>query len=81
MAVRSLLQRVTRLEQARAPARSPIERWHGSLEAFEDETRKKIEAGALDRADAPILLRCIRAWHEQGLFGMWQREHVWEFGR
>lgn len=85
--VRSLLTRVARLEQARVAPRSPIERWCGSLEAFEEETRAAVEAGSLDRMDMygadgnGGVMRAIRAWHEQGLFGMWQREQVWEYSR
>jgi len=85
--VRSMLARVARLEQARAPARSPIEKWFGSLDAFEQEALAQVDAGALDRIDMlgesgdGGVLRAIRGWHEQGLFGMWQRDRVWECAR
>jgi hypothetical protein len=76
MSVRSLLTRVQRLEQARAPVRSPIERWYGSLEAFEDETRAAVDAHALDRTDMygadgnGGVMGAIRGWHEQGLYAV-----------
>lgn len=87
MAVRSLLGRVKKLEQARAAPRSPIERWFGSLDAFEQDTLAQVDAGALDRADIygadgnGGVMRAIRVWHEQGLFGMWQRDRIWEMAR
>lgn len=81
---RSLHARVARLEQAGAPLRSPIERWFGSLEAFELETQVQVDAGALDRRDLygadgnSGVMRAIRSWHEQGLFGTWKRDRIWE---
>lgn len=85
--VRSMLSRVAKLEQARVAPRSPIERWYGSLDAFEQDTRAKVDAGSLDRADMygsdgnGGVMRALRSWHEQGLFGMWQRDRTWELGR
>lgn len=82
-AVRSLLKRVARLEQVKAPATSPFERAYGSLEAFEEMVRAEINAGKLDRRDMigesgeGGVLRAIRSWHEQGVFGMWHRHRVW----
>jgi hypothetical protein len=27
------------------------------------------------------VVRALRAWHEQGLFSMWERNRVWERSR
>lgn len=84
---RSLLGRVRRLEQARAAPVSPIERAYGSLEAFEAAVRAEIDAGKLDRRDMVGesgdggVLRAIRGWHQQGVFGMWHRDRIWEMAR
>jgi hypothetical protein len=43
-----------------------FEQWYGSLEAFEHETHKDIEAGKLCKTDMPIILACIRRWHSDG---------------
>lgn len=43
--VRSMLARVRRLEATRAMV-SPIQRWYGSVEAFEVEVRAGVDAGA-----------------------------------
>lgn len=65
---------------------SPFERAYGSLEVFADEVRAGVDAGTLDRRDLigdsgeGGILRAIRGWHEQGLFGMWRRDRVWELG-
>jgi hypothetical protein len=73
--VRSLLSRIARLEQARVAPRSPVEIAYGSLEVFEQETRAAVDTGALDRRDMygadgnGGVMRAIRRWHEQGLFG------------
>ena len=79
--VRAMLARVQRLEQARQAPRSPIEVAYGSLEAWESETQAKIEAGTLDRIDMPVVIACVRRWHNEGVFGMWRRDRVWELGR
>jgi hypothetical protein len=78
--VRSLLNRVKRLEAARSMA-SPFQRWFGSLDAFEAEVQAGIEAGHLDAGDMPVVMDAIRGWHRDGVFGMWQRDRVWEYGR
>lgn len=70
---RTLLNRVARLEVARAPKRSRIARAFGSFDAFEAQVRQEIEAGALDRIDMlgetgdGGVLRCLRQWEEAGL--------------
>jgi hypothetical protein len=48
---------------------SPFERWYGSLGTFEAETQAQVDAGVLDPIDMPILLRCIRQWHANSLWG------------
>ncbi|WP_417773334.1 hypothetical protein [Stappia sp.] len=84
---RSLFARVRKLEEARAPVMSPIEQWYGSFGSFEDETRAQVEAGALDRTDMlgetgeGGVIRALRAWHEQALFSIWERNRVWERSR
>lgn len=49
VAPRSLLSRVARLEQARAPTRSPFAIAFGSFEAFAAECETDMDAGKLDR--------------------------------
>lgn len=73
---RSLLARVRKLEEARAPVQTPIEQWYGSFASFEDEVRAQVEAGVLNRTNMlgktgdGGVIRALRAWHEQGLFSM-----------
>lgn len=52
-AVRGLLTRVQRIEVARQPRKSRIALAWGSFEAFADQVRREMEAGALDR-DFPL---------------------------
>lgn len=84
---RAMLERVRRLEQARTAPRSPLERWYGSLAAFEQDAREQVDAGSLDRVDwlgengDGGIMRAIRAWHEQDVFAMWQRDRIWECAR
>jgi len=78
--IRSLVDRVRRLEQAVSP-RSPIEMMYGSLEACEAEVEQGIEAGRLCCVDAPVVLACIRRWHREGAWRMWgRRGQVWDYG-
>lgn len=65
MAVRGLLARVARLEQARIPT-SPFERWYGSLEAFTDGARAGIAAGIYDPRDMPVVIASVERWHRDG---------------
>lgn len=65
MAVRSLLARVARMEQARIPT-SPIERWYGSLEAFSERARAGIAAGTYDATDMPVVIMSVERWHRDG---------------
>ena len=39
-----------------------------------------IDAGMLDGRDMPIVLRCVRRWHEEKVWSLWQRDRVWEMG-
>jgi len=59
----------------------------GSFETFDAMTRESVEAGQLDRRDMigedgnGGILRTLRAWHEQQLWGtMWRRNRIWEYG-
>ena len=61
---RSLLNRVARLEYARAPKLSRIARAYGSFEAFAEQMRQEMAAGALDR-DFP--LPHLERWEREGL--------------
>ena len=78
--VRSMLARAKRLEAARTMA-SPIQRAYGSLEAFDSEAQAGIDAGTLDGRDMPVILTAVRRWHADGLFSMWRRDRIWEYGR
>lgn len=78
--VRGLQKRLRRLEQRRSP-RTPIERWFGSLQAFEAQVQAEIEAGKTCRFDGPILIASIRRWHREEIWGAWQRRgnQTWEY--
>lgn len=65
MGARGLLARVAKLEQARVPT-SPFERWYGSLDAFSDEVRAGIEAGAYEPTDMPVVIAGVERWHREG---------------
>lgn len=83
--VRSLLERVSRLEAARSSLKSPVELVYGSLEAFADRTRADVDVGLLDRDDmlGPDgnggVLRAIQAWHSQQVWGAWRRNQSWQY--
>ena len=64
-----MLARVAKLEAARAVPRSPFELAYGSLGAFEDATMDAVRAGKLDSMDWPVVLTCIRRWHDDRLWG------------
>lgn len=80
-AVRGLLTRVTRLEQARVVPRTPIELAYGSLEAWEAEVQADIDSGKADPVDMPLVLKSVRRWHTEKLWGSWHHNGVWELGR
>jgi hypothetical protein len=71
-AVRALLTRVAKLEQAKAPALSPFEAAYGSLDAFVAMAQAQIDAGELDPRDGPPILAAIRRWHTDEVWGLWQ---------
>ena len=68
MSVRAMLARVQRLEQARAPT-SPFALALGSLDAWEAEMRRGIDAGLLDARDTPMVMMAVRRWHAEGPYG------------
>ena len=76
-----MLSRVARLEQARAAPRSPFEAAYGSLDAFEAEVQADIAAGKLEPVGMAAVLTSIRKWHDEGLWGLWYRDRVWELSR
>lgn len=67
MSVRSLLGRVHRLEQARAPV-SPFVRAYGSLEAWEADCQAGEDEGLLDPTDMPVVVMAVRRWHREGVW-------------
>ena len=79
--VRGLQKRVCLLERQRSP-RTPIEIEYGSLDAFEAELQAEIDAGRMCQFDGPIILRSIRRWHREELWGSWRRQgnQMWEYG-
>lgn len=52
--------------------RSPVEIAYGSLDAFVAEVQADIDAGRTCRVDGPIILDCIRRWHRDNVWAMWQ---------
>ena len=77
-AVRSLLARVQRLEQARTTPRSPFEAAYGSFDAFADVVQAGIASGTYDEGDMPLVLTCLRRWHSDGVWGLWRQDRIWE---
>lgn len=77
-AVRSLLARVQRLEQARTAPRSPFEAAYGSFDGFAGEVQAGIASGTYDERDMPLVLNCLRRWHSDGVWGLWRRDRIWE---
>ncbi|ODU80988.1 MAG: hypothetical protein ABT10_15445 [Novosphingobium sp. SCN 63-17] len=77
-AVRSLLARVQRLEQARTAPRSPFEAAYGSFDAFAGEVQANVANGTYDERDMPLVLNCLRRWHSDGVWGLWRRDRIWE---
>lgn len=80
-AARGLLTRVARPEQARAAARTPIELAYGSLEAWKAEVQADIASSKADPLEMPVVLKCVRRWHTEKLWGSWHHNAVWELGR
>ncbi len=67
-----MLDRVRKLEAARAAPRSPIELTYGSFDAFEDQTLALIDEGKLDRGDMVAVLTALRRWHADRVWGGWR---------
>ncbi len=70
--VRAMLERVRKLEAARAAPRSPIEVCWGSFGAFEDQTLNLIDEGKLDRGDMLAVLTALRRWHVDRVWAGWR---------
>ena len=70
--VRAMLERVRKLEAARALPRSPIEVCWGSFGAFEDQTLALIDAGKLDRGDMLAVLTALRRFHADRVWAGWK---------
>jgi len=66
---RALLARVQRLEEAGRAPRSPFEVGWGTLEAWEAEVQAGIDAGSFDPIDMPFIVKAIRKWHADGVWG------------
>jgi hypothetical protein len=66
---RALLSRVAKLEQSRVRSFTPIEKWFGSHEAFEEETRVQIVNGKLAADDTEAVLSALRRWHSDVAWG------------
>lgn len=80
MGIRGLQKRARRLERLHSP-RSPLEVAYGSLDAFVADAQAKIEVGRFCSIDGPIILNCVRRWHEKNLWGGWRRQsnQMWEY--
>jgi hypothetical protein len=61
-AVRGLLARVARLEQAKV---SPFLRFFGTPEEFKAEIHAGLEAGTYEQADMNIVLASVLKWMRQ----------------
>ncbi|WP_413875197.1 hypothetical protein [Albidovulum sp.] len=71
--VRGMLQRVARLEAARAAPKSPIEIAYGSMDAFAEQVEAEIGEGVLDNVDMPVVLAALRRWHDDAVWAGWSR--------
>ena len=71
-ALRSLLARVNRLEQAREPVVSPVQRAYGSSEAFAAAAQAEMDAGSLDPRDGPYVIAAVRRWHNERPWDGWR---------
>lgn len=77
-AVRPLLARVARLEQARAPVISPFAHAYGSFDAFAVGCQEEMYAGRLDRNDVPVILSSCAAGRRTGRGAWWRRARTWQ---
>lgn len=78
---RSLLARIQRLEQARAPLRSPFDIAYGSTAAFCDTLQAGVDAGDLDSRDMVGVIAAITRWDTEGVWAVWQRSRPWRHTR
>lgn len=67
-----MLARVGRLERTDAPALSPFERDHGSLENLARAWRAMMDAGTLDRRDGEALITIVFRWHTDRVWDLWR---------
>jgi hypothetical protein len=86
VSIRALAERVRRLEAARAAPKSPLDAIYGSFDAFAEKIRAAVYAGQLDRTDVVGadgnggILAALQRWHNEQMWGGWQRNRVWEYG-
>lgn len=73
--VLSMLQRVRKLEQAKATPQTPIEQAYGSLAKFTDAWQGEIDAGKMDPIDGPVVIQCIQKWHADKVWATGQRNN------
>jgi len=66
-----MVQRVKKLEAARASPRSPFEVTYGSFDAFEAETLTLINEGKLGRVDMEAVPVALRRWHTDNVWCGW----------
>lgn len=64
-----MLARVRRIEEARAPALSPIVAAFGSFAALTAWADEQVAAGALDPNDFPGVVHCLARWERDGTWG------------
>ena len=69
--------RVARLERGRQSG-SPIAAAFGSFAAFEAYCDAEIASGRLDPLDGPVIVMCLRIWENDGTWGTWRRDRIWE---
>lgn len=79
MSVRAMQARVRRLEQVRRTM-SPFVVAFGSFAAFETHCNQQMKGGLFDPRDFPVIIMCLRAWEEQGIWGTWLRDRNCERG-
>jgi hypothetical protein len=65
VSVRSLLSRVTRLEQARV---SPWTRFFGTPEEFAADMQRGMDAGTYDKRDMPAVVAAVQLWCREGMW-------------
>ncbi len=78
---RSLLARIQRLEQARAPLRSPFDLAYGSTAAFCATLQDGVDTGDLDSRDIGGIIAAITRWDTERVWAVWQRSRPWQHTR